>query len=358
MKRMKKRGSSRCLALLLLIAMSFCLAGCMEEEGVWSEDDEFWSEEGDFWSEGDESRSEEGELWSEEEGVWSEDAESQSEEGEVWLDKSEADYAGTGIPLYGSSGKLDGTIAVVTILADDATGTWELSEDDDFQLYSQIYANLQIGCQWISEECARYGRNVSFVWDWVQHGDLIYQTALNMDISQNYVDAWRDVSEFIRTGIDSEGIKASVGANGIIYMVCVDSPADNTEPSVTIRWERDVPVEYETCLMMMRRNGYATAPAAFAHEMLHTFGAVDLYYAGKKEITQEYVDAVKASGLNDIMRVTWNPDTGRYVYDCVLNEITDITAYYTGLTDYSETVSEWGFEESDYEGDLAEGAAW
>lgn len=257
-------------------------------------------------------------------------------------------YTNSSIPQYGSSGKLEGTIAVVTILADDSTGTWELSEEGDFQVYSRIYSDLNIGCDWITQACAEYGREVSFVWDWVQHEELIYRTSLNMDIGKNPTGAWKHMCEFISNNIDSEGIKRDLGANGIIYMVCVDSPSSNTLPSTTIKWESAVPVEYEMCFMMMQHNGDVKPPAAFAHEMLHTFGAADLYFAGKRGITQEYVDYVKSEGLNDIMRITWNPDNGRYVYDSVLNGITDITAYYIGLTDYSETVQTWGFEQSDY----------
>ena len=48
------------------------------------------------------------------------------------------------------------------------------------------------------------------------------------------------------------------------------------------------------------------------------------------------------------MRVTWDLNTNYYVYDSVKNEMTDITAYYLGLTDYSETVQTWGLGQSDY----------
>ena len=108
----------------------------------------------------------------------------------------------------------------------------------------------------------------------------------------------------------------------------------------------------------MNYKGQINAPATFAHEMLHTFGAPDLYYAGKRGITQEYVSYAKSAGTNDIMRVTWDLNTNYYVYDSVKNEITDITAYYLGLTDYSSTVQEWGLGQSDYAcyGDSAEQA--
>ena len=255
---------------------------------------------------------------------------------------------GSGGTRYGSSGKLEGTIAVVTILADDATSEWNLSEDDDFRMYSTIYNDLRIGCGWIEEACAAYGRDVNFVWDWDAHGELIYQTSLDRSIGDNYYGAYNDMQEFIGANIDSEGIKSALGANGIVYMVCVDTPSSNTTASSTFSWEAGCPCEYEMSFMLMNYKGQINAPATFAHEILHTFGAPDLYYAGKHGITQEYVDYAKSAGTNDIMRVTWDLNTNYYVYDSVKNEITDITAYYLGLTDYSDTVQEWGLGQSDY----------
>ena len=108
---------------------------------------------------------------------------------------------------------------------------------------------------------------------------------------------------------------------------------------------------YEICYMFMGEDGYYESPAPIAHEMLHTFGAPDLYVADEYGITQEYVDYIAQNGLNDIMRNCYDPNTGSPVYDSVKNEITDITAYYVGLTDYSETVQEWGFEPSQHVSD-------
>ena len=99
----------------------------------------------------------------------------------------------------------------------------------------------------------------------------------------------------------------------------------------------------------MRCDGQLEPPSCIIHEMLHTFGASDLYSEGMYGITQKYVDYAEAARLNDIMRMNVDPRSGAYVYDRMHNPITDITAYYIGLTDYSETVSEWGFEASDYD---------
>lgn len=254
----------------------------------------------------------------------------------------------SGITTYGSSGKLEGTIAVVTILANDTECSWDLTDKADFNMYSMIYKNLRVGCSWITQACAEYGRNVNFVWDWDKYPELIYRATVDRSIGSNYLSSYYDMCEFISSNIDSEGIKSDLGANGIVYMVCVDTPSTNTTASSTFSWTRDCPQEYEMCFMLMNYKGQINAPATFAHELLHTFGAPDLYYAGKYGISDQYVKDAASSGLNDIMRVTWDLNTGYYDYNSVYNKITDITAYYLGLTDYSDSVQSWGFEQSDY----------
>lgn len=348
----RSRGRIALLSALMLGASVF-LTGCEEEE--------YWDE---AWYEGDTAEDHGEYIGYAEPAEIGDSADSAADFGNGVVNggRSMAMRSvrkGSGSTRYGSSGKLEGTIAVVTILADDATSEWNLSEDDDFRMYSTIYNDLRIGCGWIEEACAAYGRNVNFVWDWDAHDELIYRTSLDRSIGDNYYGAYNDMQEFIGANIDSEGIRSALGANGIVYMVCVDTPSSNTTASSTFSWEAGCPCEYEMCFMLMNYKGQINAPATFAHEILHTFGAPDLYYAGKRGITQEYVDYAKLAGTNDIMRVTWDLDTNYYVYDSVKNEITDITAYYLGLTDYSDTVQEWSLGQSDYAryGDVTEDAA-
>ena len=256
---------------------------------------------------------------------------------------------GNAIPVFGSSGKLEGTIAVVSIFMNDARTSWNFEKQEDVDMYGYVYYDLKIACEWLTKACRGYGRKVKFVWDWTEHEELFYSGSLSIDIAAEPADIDEKIQSFIRRNIDGEGIKRAFGANGIIYMVYVNTPSSNSKTGFAFMWARDYPRNEEGCFMLMQCDGWVVAPACFAHEMLHTFGAPDLYYAGMYGITQEYVDYVESMGLNDIMRTNSDLSTGEYVYDKVSNEITDITAYYVGLTNYSETVEEWGFEPSDYD---------
>ena len=167
------------------------------------------------------------------------------------------------------------------------------------------------------------------------------------EVDSNYNQFYNAGSNSIDQNVQTAKILSDVGADQVIYMMYFNTPETNTITSTTF-FCHDSEFTYEICFMFMNCEGYLECPSHFAHEMLHTFGVPDLYTAVDYGITQEYVDYAANSGLNDIMRINDDPETGLYVYDSIPNEVTDITAYYAGLTDYSETVNEWGFAPSQH----------
>lgn len=259
------------------------------------------------------------------------------------------------IPVLGSSGKLEGTIAIVTIFMNDSRTSWNFDRQEDYDMYSYAYYDVQIACEWLTKACKDYGRKVKFVWDWGKHEELCSYGSISLsatkEIENETYRADYEVQTFIRNNIDSERIKKSLGANGIIYLVCFNTPYSNKVSCCTCMWEKAYPRNEEFCYMFMGFENTVVEPAHFAHEILHTFGAPDLYYAGMYGITQEYVDYAESTRNYDIMGSYCGEDkaTGQYVYDKVPNTLTDITAYYVGLTNSSKTVRTWGFEPSDYD---------
>ncbi len=135
-------------------------------------------------------------------------------------------------------------------------------------------------------------------------------------------------------------------------MFLINSPESNELTSCTTTWSEDNDYPYEMCFMFMHTDGEEEMPASFAHEILHTFGAPDLYMADEDGnnfgITQEYVDALEVSNSNDIMFTTYDAITQEPHYDKITNEFTEIDAYYVGLCDSSEVVEDWGFDPSQH----------
>lgn len=322
---MKRRIIACCLAASMVLG----LAGCMEEEG-------YEGYEADYSEEQYES--------------------SEETEDEEYYSESETTYSDSeyGYPYdnhLGTAKELEGKIAVVSIFVNDATTGWNFESEADQQLDALIYKDLEIATDYLENVSKSYGKDVEFIYDWEQYPEL----AMDLDITDiDYREVWDNFDQFnytasinIDQNVQTAKILSDVGADQIIYMMYFNTPETNTITSNTV-FCYESEFTYEICFMFMNCEGYLECPSHFAHEMLHTFGVPDLYTAADYGITQEYVDYAANSGLNDIMRINHDPQTGELLYDSIPNEVTDITAYYAGLTDYSETVNEWGFAPSQH----------
>lgn len=322
---MKRRIIACCLAASMVLG----LAGCMEEEG-------YEGYEADYSEEQYES--------------------SEETEDEEYYSESETTYSDSeyGYPYdnhLGTAKELEGKIAVVSIFVNDATTGWNFESEADQQLDALIYKDLEVATDYLENVSKSYGKDVEFIYDWEQYPEL----AVDLDITDiDYREVWDNFDQFnytasinIDQNVQTAKILSDVGADQIIYMMYFNTPETNTITSNTV-FCYESEFTYEICFMFMNCEGHLECPSHFAHEMLHTFGVPDLYTAADYGITQEYVDYAANSGLNDIMRINQDPQTGELLYDSIPNEVTDITAYYAGLTDYSETVNEWGFAPSQH----------
>ncbi len=101
----------------------------------------------------------------------------------------------------------------------------------------------------------------------------------------------------------------------------------------------------EICVFVPYGRGRKNPPAVFAHEMLHCFGAYDLYETDSgSPITQKYVDHLMSNQPNDLMNHCFFSD-----YDLITNVFSDVDAYYVGLTGPCADVKKWGLGKSQFE---------
>ena len=300
----------------------------------------------------------------------SESSQESSQEGIGYLPSNEIDNKIDAIDGYhapknwqqlypnGSAGELSGTIAVVSIFVDVNGQNWDFDDEEDYEAYSMAYYDLKYATEFLEAESAYYGKEVSFIWDWMNINRLYYTATLNITFDD--ILAVGDVLDdalwdYIDNNVNSEGIRQVLGADSVIYMAFINSPRDNTQPSCTRNFYNGMPYPYEICYMYMYDTQNLEVPAVFAHEMLHTFGAPDLYWTDSYSVfrmeyglTKEFADYVKSNELNDIMRITWDPNTGTSLPTTIAQHITEITAYYIGLIDHSDLVDEWGFDPSEH----------
>ncbi len=323
------------LTAVLTAALALSLCACADEYYEYDESGENYSE---------------GYSYDENDGSYYDSSYDQSDDYQSYYSQDTTDYPfDTSI---GSAKELDGKIAIISIFVNDNTTSWDFENSADQEMEGLIYNDLKIATEYLENAVKDYGRDMDMIYDWAEIPELAYTLDVNADyqtIDDSYGDLDYSFWDAISKNVPTEDILNKTGATQAVYMLYFNTPASNTKTSCTRNHYEGMPYPYEMCYMFMNCSGDKEPPACFAHEILHTFGAVDLYMASEFDgITQEYVDYAESSKLNDIMRICEDPKNGAYLYDTIKNEITDITAYYTGLTDSSETVDEWGFPRSQH----------
>ena len=263
-----------------------------------------------------------------------------------------------GYPYDGSRGtarELEGNIAVVSAFVSTPDCQWDFDELFYTEAFQAYWVGLETAVKFIEEKSNEYGHSPHFIYDWNEHPELIYKGDVDTD-PMDMMSTMSAADQYIDSSIYTADILESTGADQVIYMLVYNTPAYNRTTSYTkIVLGMDEEYPYQMCNMLMNVNDREnTLPSTIAHEMLHTFGAPDLYTTGGISsyfgITQEDIDYLKQNNVNDIMRVDadFDPDKGEADYESVWQDMTEITAYYLGLTDHSEIVEQWGLEPSQH----------
>lgn len=246
---------------------------------------------------------------------------------------------------YGSAGKLDGKTVIVSIFADDRKTSWKNTSQKD---KDKILNYLGIAVDFLQKGSRKFGADATFIYDWKENADLYYEgrTSGNL-MDEESMDGYG--WELVHKLIDSENILKKYNAENIVYLCLVNSPASNDFTSCTRSYDEAGPYKYpyEICYMYTKIDGQDETPSGYAHEILHAFGAPDLYaadyYGDNYGITEKYVNWCKKNHSNDIMYTIYNKDTNASEYDFISNEFTELDAYYTGIAPSSEEVERWGF---------------
>lgn len=241
----------------------------------------------------------------------------------------------------GSATTLTEKTVIVSIFANDSTTSWDFGLKADQDMANTMHKHLGNAVKWISKQCKPYGVTVEFVYDWKEHTDLYFTHDFG---STTLVRAdgggYRTQEDYIKDYIDSEALMEQFEAENILYVFYFNTGKSNTVNSWSISDQCD---EYTEIINVFVRDDcdggvYIMPASSFAHEILHCFGAVDLYYASA-EIPQEYVDHLRKTRSRDIM---YTVSLG----SSIPQKFSELDAYYVGLTDSCELVETWGLAQS------------
>lgn len=322
---MKQRKGMTKMAAFMCVAAMLALTGCDDEE-VYS--DSGYEQDSEYAADGE---------YAEESGDYEGGAAASS--------------GSFGSGNLGSAGELAGRTAVVSIFANDNTTTWEGGNE---QLKYDSLQYIGMAADWISQQAAQYGCNAEFIYDWTENQDLYFEGDVNGTIANEGDDMDSSAWEFIANNIDSNAIAANYQADNVIYMMILNTPEDQSITSSTRNYYEGMEYPYEVCFMYCTLDGQESGPAMYAHEMLHTFGAPDLYavdtYGDNYGITDELVQSYTNSNSNDIMFTVYDGGdaSGVISYDSITNDFTELDAYYVGLTSQSSEAESWGLQPSQH----------
>lgn len=241
----------------------------------------------------------------------------------------------------GSAVFLDGKTAIVSVFASDAANKWDLSREEDKELREKMLSCFPIACDWLTEQGKKYGRSPEFVYASDENDELLYYETefTEQELLENYV--FKEIYhiataewDYIKENIDSDRICETYGCKNIVYYFFLNTPEDYEYRACALPTMR-VPMAEKYELVWIP--SYYCCPSVVAHEMIHLFGAPDLYGDDGYDVSYGmgwgFEDFCYEKFPTDIMLSTFDAETGKMLEDRITREITDITAYYIGWLD-------------------------
>lgn len=241
---------------------------------------------------------------------------------------------------YGSAGFIGDRTVIISVFVSDMNRSWDFDTEKDNAAAYELLASLETAVEWISQRASEYGVTSEFVWDWSKHQDLVYGVYFDFDSVAYCAKNHNTAADHIDYFVDEEAIKRAHNAENVIYMLFFNTPVGNPHNSQTVRNSINWSGYHEIVYIYYGADGRIVPSATVAHEILHCFGANDLYYANQY-ISQEYVDYTRKNNYSDIMNST-------YAGKSITNSFSELDAYYIGLTDSCYDVDKWNLEKSDY----------
>lgn len=238
--------------------------------------------------------------------------------------------------LYGSVRMLQQpTVLVSVYLNEAATGSIWTEESR-----AQTQAQVAMAVDWITRQAGQYGVEPQLYYD-----DGTDETGLRCTYSlksrlRGGIDseesgAFLDEMDALCATLDTEALHRRFGTNHVGFLLFL--PASGTSFTMAHYADDGADFYHEYCCLY-RYDAYsagteAESPATYAHEILHLFGAPDLYEGSSDPYVDSALTAYVAQTYPDeIMYSTYAAD-GSNVYTSIDKILSPLTAYCIGLTD-------------------------
>lgn len=184
----------------------------------------------------------------------------------------------------------------------------------------QNLQRLGIACSYIEKQAGAYGKEVSLLYDFSQNEDLAGTAEISFEATEGeaFVEALdEEIAGWKQTLVSYGGLQERYQASGIAMIVWLKG--EGTSYAIVFDGT-DSPLE---SVVLFSKD----PPAAYAHEILHLFGAHDLYRG--EEYPEPVTDYIRKKYPLEIM-YTITDEAGRVYEDRIVNTLSPITAYHLG----------------------------
>ena len=245
-------------------------------------------------------------------------------------------------PAHGSAVTMEGKAVLVSIFTSDKNTSWNYTDASDKKLIDETLANLTIATDFLSEQVKRFDKKLSFVYDWSKTEHLIYKADFEESLVRYDSDGYKLQREWIEDNIDISALMSKYDADDIIFIFYFNTEASNPITSSALSRINGEQIPLEICSFYLKYIGADMPPASYAHEIMHAYGAKD-YYCQGDGVPQKFVDYLKEIESQDIMYCTFD-DT-----EMILNDFTDLDAYYVGIAPRPDLADEWDLGPSEHD---------
>ena len=242
---------------------------------------------------------------------------------EYIVDLSEQVNLNWGDNKEGSAQFLAGRTGIVTFFVGDATTEWTKSD------MQTVCDKLNTAVSYIHECGEKYKQNVELIYNM---SDMMYYEQYDKKINEWENDNYtRQVYNWIDKDVNCEQLLSKYDLDGLAFLVVLNSTGISFAVPHDI--EDGKSNYYEVAYIYLFDSEYPDryeCPAAYAHELLHLFGAVDLYDYENNPISYPLEAYINANHPNEIMYTTYlngNISLSKNIEQ----EFSDITAYSVGF---------------------------
>lgn len=228
----------------------------------------------------------------------------------------------------GSAPFLKGDVLLVSMFVTTPESSFSEEEKQD------MLAKVGVTVDYIEKRATDYNTEVQVIYDYQKNPSLYVEATTDFCINEetDFLDRLdEEIAYWFETCIDYEALISEYDADGIATMVMVNNPGisyaivydgtDNVKESLVL-FSKDY-----------YNGGKQEKPVTYAHEILHLFGAHDLYE--EAEYTAEVTDYVEQSYPKEIMLTVTGSGNTKTAIDA---DLSPITAYHLGWIDTAEEI--------------------